>query len=31
MILNLREDGLIMCKHGAGLSNGGLGACHPLN
>ena len=30
MTLNLQEDGLILCQHGVGLSDGGLGACHSL-
>ena len=30
MTLNLHEDGLIMCQHDVGLSDDGLGACHPL-
>ena len=31
MTLNLHEDGMVLCKKGGGLSNGGLYACHPLN
>ena len=31
MTLNLYEDGMILCEHGVGLSDDGLGACHPLS
>ena len=31
MTLNLQEDGMVLCKQGDGLSNGGLYACHPLS
>ena len=31
MTLNLHEDGLILCEHGVGLGDGGLGACHLLS
>ena len=31
MTLNLHEDGVVLCEHGGGLSDGGLYACHPLN
>ena len=31
MTLNLHEDGLILCEHGAGLSDDDLGACYPLS
>ena len=31
MTLNLHKDGIVLSKHGYGLSNGGLGACHLLS
>ena len=31
MTLNLHEDSLILCEHGARLGDNGLDACHPLS
>ena len=31
MTLNLQEDGVVLCKQGGGLSDGGFCACHHLN
>ena len=31
MTLNLHEDGLILCEHGAGLGDDGLDAYHPFS
>ena len=31
MTLNLQEDGVVLCKQGGVLSDGGLCACHLLS
>ena len=31
MILHLHEDGVVLCKQGGGLRDGGLCACHHLS
>ena len=30
MTLDLHEDGMILCKNGAGMSHGSLSASHPV-
>ena len=31
MTLHLHKDGMVLCKQGGGLSDGGLCACHLLS